>query len=308
MFWYEDIYLNKDIVPTPFFEFQINGKPGKMRKVDDYTVAFEFPEPYCVLRLPARRQHGDRRRPRHARRVPELGRRLRAGALPEAVPAQVLVRGGGRTRRPRTLGFDNWVTLLRNRYSWALNPELPVLTPWKTVTPINTPTWMLERNPYYWGVDTDGNQLPYIDRITMTLAENLEVRNLRAIAGEYDIQERHMRHRASCRCSSRTSRRATTRSTSTRASTAPTSRCTSALTYEADPEIAQVAAQQGLPPRALAGHRPRPAQRDVLARRRHAGLGRAGAGHASTARARSGTRSGARSTSSRPTSCSTRSA
>jgi ABC-type transport system substrate-binding protein len=33
MFWYQDIYLNKNIVPTPFFEFQINGKDGKMRKV-----------------------------------------------------------------------------------------------------------------------------------------------------------------------------------------------------------------------------------------------------------------------------------
>ena len=50
----------------------------------------------------------------------------------------------------------------------------------------------MERNPYFWAVDTEGNQLPYIDRITMTLAENTEVANLRAIAGEYDIQERHM--------------------------------------------------------------------------------------------------------------------
>jgi len=59
------------------------------------------------------------------------------------------------------------------------------------VSPINTPTWVLERNPFYMGVDTQGNQLPYIDRISMTLAENLEVLNLRAIAGQYDLQERH---------------------------------------------------------------------------------------------------------------------
>jgi peptide/nickel transport system substrate-binding protein len=60
------------------------------------------------------------------------------------------------------------------------------------VTPINTPTWRLERNPYYWAVDTAGNQLPYIDQIVMGLAENLEVLNLRTIAGEYDLQERHV--------------------------------------------------------------------------------------------------------------------
>jgi peptide/nickel transport system substrate-binding protein len=41
-------------------------------------------------------------------------------------------------------------------------------------------------------VDTAGNQLPYIDKIVMTLAENLEVLNLRAIAGEYDKQARHI--------------------------------------------------------------------------------------------------------------------
>jgi peptide/nickel transport system substrate-binding protein len=84
------------------------------------------------------------------------------------------------------------VSYFRNRTNWALNVDLPVLGPWKTVSPINTPTWAMERNPYYWAVDTAGNQLPYIDRIVMNLAENLEVLNLRAIAGEYDLQERHV--------------------------------------------------------------------------------------------------------------------
>ena len=39
-------------------------------------------------------------------------------------------------------------------------------------------------------VDTAGNQLPYIDKVQLTLAENPEVINLRAIAGEYDYMER----------------------------------------------------------------------------------------------------------------------
>jgi peptide/nickel transport system substrate-binding protein len=56
--------------------------------------------------------------------------------------------------------------------------------------PINNPT-VMERNPFFYEVDTAGNQLPYIDRIQMTVAENLEVLNLRAIAGQYDLQERH---------------------------------------------------------------------------------------------------------------------
>ena len=56
--------------------------------------------------------------------------------------------------------------------------------------PINSQTWMLERNPYFWAVDTAGNQLPYLDKVQLTLAENPEVINLRAIAGEYDYMER----------------------------------------------------------------------------------------------------------------------
>ncbi len=45
VFWYEDIYLNKDIQPTPNPDFTVNGKPGRLAKRDDYTVMFEFPEP-----------------------------------------------------------------------------------------------------------------------------------------------------------------------------------------------------------------------------------------------------------------------
>jgi peptide/nickel transport system substrate-binding protein len=191
MFWYEDIYLNKQIVPTPFFEFQINGKDGKVRKVDDYTVAFDFPEPYAffVYQLAGSTSVGAGFATRGAFQN-WGGSYAPAHYLKAFLPkysSEAAVNA-----RAKALGFDNWVSLLRNKYSWALNPELPVMTPWKTVSPINTPNWTMERNPYFWAVDTEGNQLPYIDKVAMTLAENAEVANLRAIAGEYDIQERHM--------------------------------------------------------------------------------------------------------------------
>src|SRR6266849_3153262 len=87
---------------------------------------------------------------------------------------------------------DNWVSLLSFKKDWTKNPELPVIGPWKCVSPITSSTFALERNPYYWEVDTSGNQLPYLDGVRMGLAENLEVLNLRAVAGEYDVQERHV--------------------------------------------------------------------------------------------------------------------
>jgi peptide/nickel transport system substrate-binding protein len=189
MFWYEEIYLNKNIVPTPFFEFQINGKDGKMRKVEDYTVAFEFPEPYAffVYQLAGSTAIGAGLATRGAFQN-FGGAYAPAHYLKQFLPK--FSSEAAANKKAKDLGFDSWVSLLKNRYSWALNNELPVMTPWKTVSPINTPTWSMERNPYFWAVDTAGNQLPYIDRITMTLAENTEVANLRAIAGEYDIQER----------------------------------------------------------------------------------------------------------------------
>ena len=167
MFWYEDIYLNKNIVPTPFFEFQINGKDGKMRKIDDYTVAFEFPEPYAffVYQLAGSTGIGAGLATRGAFQN-WGGAYAPAHYLKQFLPKYSSEDAAN--KKAKELGFDNWVSLLRNRYSWALNPELPVMTPWRTVSPINTPTWSMERNPYFWAVDTAGNQLPYIDRITMT--------------------------------------------------------------------------------------------------------------------------------------------
>ncbi len=190
VFWFEDIYSNKDLVPTPVPDMQINGKSGKLVKVDDYTVSFEFPEPNWMFEdimagstLPGGGQATQNTRalfqgcydPAHYLKQ----------FLPKYTPQAEL------DQKAKAAGFDGWKSLLQAKMRWDQNPDLPVLTPWKTVSPITTPNWVLERNPYYWAVDTDGNQLPYLDKVQLTLAENLEVLNLRAIAGEYDIQERH---------------------------------------------------------------------------------------------------------------------
>jgi len=42
-----------------------------------------------------------------------------------------------------------------------------------------------ERNPYFFKVDTEGNQLPYTDSLRRILVEDLQVQDLKAIAGEY---------------------------------------------------------------------------------------------------------------------------
>jgi peptide/nickel transport system substrate-binding protein len=188
VFWFEDVYRNKDLVPTPSAAMAINGKQGVIEKVDASTVKFKFPEPYFML-------------PDVLAGSTDLGGQAWRGAVGLGVyaPAHYLkqfhpkyVGQAELDKKVKDAKFDSWVRMFLYKNDWSLNPELPVITPWKTVTPINTPTWTLERNPYSVFVDTAGNQLPYIDRVVLTLAENLEVINLRAIAGEYDFQARHL--------------------------------------------------------------------------------------------------------------------
>ena len=49
------------------------------------------------------------------------------------------------------------------------NPELPFMSAWMVTEPLRGDSTRLvfERNPYYWKVDPEGNQLPYIDRLEM---------------------------------------------------------------------------------------------------------------------------------------------
>ena len=52
----------------------------------------------------------------------------------------------------------------------------------------------MERNPYFWAVDAQGNQLPYIDKVTHRLyqASAPDVLTLRVTNGEIDMQYRLM--------------------------------------------------------------------------------------------------------------------
>jgi peptide/nickel transport system substrate-binding protein len=189
MFWYEDIYQNKDLTPGPTAEFAINGKPGTMEKVDDTTVRFKFPEPYPLF-LAVLGGGNTQLGAGQATRGDIMG----GVYAPAAYLKKFLPKYTSQADLDKIVQeakFDNWVNLFKFKINWRLNSELPMLGPWRTISPINTPAWVLERNPYYYALDPAGNQLPYFDKIQLTLAENLEVLNLRAIAGEFDWQERH---------------------------------------------------------------------------------------------------------------------
>ncbi len=191
IFWFEDIYGNPEVVPTPTPEMRPKGKPGKMVKVDETTVRWEWEVPYFLFEdiMAGDTAMGGGQAVRQAAKI-SFGGYSPAHYLKQFLPKYSSLEAVN--ARAKQEGFENWVQMLHFKKDWELNPDVPVLGPWRTVRPINNPIWLLERNPYYYAVDTAGNQLPYFDKVQFTLAENLEVVNLRAMAGEYDEQERHI--------------------------------------------------------------------------------------------------------------------
>ena len=191
VFWFEDLYSNRDIVPTPIPDMTVNGKPGKVVKVDETTVKFEFDDPYFLFYdlLAGDTLIGGGQSVRQSQGF-TFGAYAPKHYLKQYLPKYSSLEAVNAIAKQE--GYENWVKLIHFKKDWSLNVDVPTLGPWRTTRPINTPTWVLERNPYYYVVDTAGNQLPYIDRIVMTLSQDTEILNLRAIAGEYDLQERHI--------------------------------------------------------------------------------------------------------------------
>ena len=71
-------------------------------------------------------------------------------------------------------------------FAGLIDQNMPVLYPWVMQSAENgITTW--ERNPYYFKVDEDGQQLPYIDYVTSTLVEDMEMVQLKYMTGEADF-------------------------------------------------------------------------------------------------------------------------
>jgi peptide/nickel transport system substrate-binding protein len=90
------------------------------------------------------------------------------------------------------LDCTNWeLTDPRDQMTSSFFPGLieenfPVLYGWvMTSSEGGVTTW--ERNPYYFKVDEDGNQLPYIDYITSTLVEDMQMVQMKYMSGEADF-------------------------------------------------------------------------------------------------------------------------
>jgi peptide/nickel transport system substrate-binding protein len=170
LFWWNDIELDTNLTPAPHAEYIINGKPMQPVKVDDYTIKLNYGGPNgLALRMLA--FHG--------------------GQWPTAfehfgfyAPQHYL-----KQFHPKYNSSSDYKTFAAKADD--LNPDRPSLWPWAiTEWSPSQNRLIAKRNPYYWKVDTEGNQYPYIDEIYMHLVANSEVINLMAANGQLDFQYR----------------------------------------------------------------------------------------------------------------------
>lgn len=71
------------------------------------------------------------------------------------------------------------------------NPDLPLLDAWVMTTKPPAVRFVAARNPYYHRIDSNGRQLPYLDRIIFTQADGKLI-PAKAGAGEADMQFRNI--------------------------------------------------------------------------------------------------------------------
>ncbi|NLS77135.1 MAG: twin-arginine translocation signal domain-containing protein [Chloroflexi bacterium] len=176
--WYENVIKNKTLtaaVPTAYS----TGTPKVLAEFtypDDYTIVIKFANPnplfaYSVL----------------------------TGNYPY-VPSHYLAQFHGDLvsdkaaldKLVKEKGFNSWDQLYTNQNTWQLNPECPTHNAWIPTTSMTEELFVMERNPYFFQVDSEGNQLPYIDKVVHRLFSSVDVFNMWIIGGEIDYQQRHV--------------------------------------------------------------------------------------------------------------------
>ena len=143
------IYLDEQVHSPQRDLLIIQGKPVKVEKLDSYTVRFIFPAPYSAAE---RVFDGLAILPRHL-----LEQDYKAGKISQAWTLSTppgKIAGLGAFRLKQVLPGDRIV---------------------------------LERNPYYWKIDSKGQRLPYLDELTFMAVPTQDAQVIRFRAGESQL-------------------------------------------------------------------------------------------------------------------------
>jgi len=181
LFWYEAHATNTEASPAPPNWMVTGGEVGTVEVIDDYTVKFTFAAPngLFIQRLATPDGLAVLQFPQH------YAEQFHPDYNPDGIDALL-----------EEAGMDNWVDLWTLKVNGDGNWSTPQPQLW---------AWTLEngytadavqvtavRNPYYFKVDPEGNQYPYIDYVQWDVGVDVETLVLRTLNGEIDFQDRHI--------------------------------------------------------------------------------------------------------------------
>ncbi|MCC5806929.1 MAG: ABC transporter permease subunit [Opitutales bacterium] len=174
MFWYEmEAQAEEKIFPESDEILRFRGERGTVEKVDDFTVVFRFPEPNGLFI--------ERMASYPGLWVVEFPAHFLRQYHPDLGDAEVIEQ----LRRERNLPSARAVY---RTYFWGAGDyRRPRLWPWIERGPRTNPPYTFVRNPYFFAVDTEGNQLPYFDRLLFDL-RSPEMISVAASNGEVVLQ------------------------------------------------------------------------------------------------------------------------
>jgi len=171
LFWWEDMCLNLEHTDSPPDWAIAADETMELEKVDDYTLKFKFAGP-----------------------APLLDSRL--AMWPNGVVAEKVVVPKHYLEQFHPDYAKDYTTFetYDENLDWRVNPDCPVVNAWMPIEAEPSVRLQMERNPYNYATDTEGNQLPYIDKVDVTYVENLEISKLKVLAGEQEICGRPCRY------------------------------------------------------------------------------------------------------------------
>lgn len=186
VFWMEDLILNENIFASTPTTWLFDGEPMQVEAVDATTVKFTFPVP-----------------------TPGIMNRFAVSYIQPFQPKHFLSQfHGDYNENAQSLaeerGFESWGELLNVYYGgsdWKDVPSpllqghddrvMPTLESHILVEE-TTEGRKLVANPFFHMVDTQGQQLPYINEIDERYVPDKEVRNLRITSGEVDYKSQNV--------------------------------------------------------------------------------------------------------------------
>lgn len=176
--WFDNDLTNETLTPAPGSAWTTgDGTLMQLDVADDYTFTFTFADPNPLFIYNTRRLTNAIYEPGHYMAQFHMELTEDQAGL-EAATADA--------------GFETWAQYYEDRRWWYLNPEKPSVGPWIAKNELSNELFLMERNPYFFAVDADGNQLPYVDDVQHRLFETNDVFNLWIINGEIDFQNRHV--------------------------------------------------------------------------------------------------------------------